>query len=88
MTVRSLVVMKRVLFLGTALIVSIGASTALLAQTGGGFAYVANSGSDNVSAYSIDATTGALSTAAGSPFAARVNPVSVTTTAGPRPPAP
>ena len=42
-----------------------------------GFAYVANQGSDNVSAYAIDATTGVLSEVAGSPFAAGTSPESV-----------
>jgi 6-phosphogluconolactonase (cycloisomerase 2 family) len=36
----------------------------------GGFVYVANSGSANVSAYSVDTTTGALTALTGSPFAA------------------
>jgi 6-phosphogluconolactonase (cycloisomerase 2 family) len=39
-------------------------------DSSGGFVYVANSGSANVSAYSIDATTGALTALTGSPFAA------------------
>jgi 6-phosphogluconolactonase (cycloisomerase 2 family) len=42
-----------------------------------GFAYVANQGSDNVSAYTINATTGELSEVAGSPFAAGDFPTSV-----------
>jgi 6-phosphogluconolactonase len=40
-------------------------------------AYVTNSTSDNVSAYTIDDATGALTPIAGSPFAAGDNPVSV-----------
>ncbi len=44
----------------------------------GKFAYVANSGSSNVSAYTINATTGALTAVPGSPFAAGTTPVSVT----------
>ncbi len=40
----------------------------------GNFAYVANQNSNNVSAYSVDATTGALTAIAGSPFAAGANP--------------
>ena len=40
----------------------------------GGFAYVANYGSNNVSAYTINATSGALTPVAGSPFAAGTNP--------------
>jgi DNA-binding beta-propeller fold protein YncE len=52
----------------------------------GQFAYVANgfgSGANNVSAYAIDGTTGALTPVTGSPFAAGIGPVSVTTTTGP-----
>jgi 6-phosphogluconolactonase len=41
------------------------------------FAYVANEGSSNVSAYTIDRTTGALSPIPGSPFAAGSLPFSV-----------
>ncbi len=41
------------------------------------FAYVANDVSSNVSAYTINSTTGALSPVAGSPFAAGTGPVSV-----------
>jgi 6-phosphogluconolactonase len=41
------------------------------------FAYVANRGSNNVSAYSVDASTGALTAIAGSPFAAGTLPVAV-----------
>ena len=51
---------------------------------GRGFAYVANCGSGcggtgagDVSAYSIDSTTGTLTPVAGSPFPAGVNPISV-----------
>jgi hypothetical protein len=60
------------------LIVLAGAGTTLRAQTAG-FAYVANCGgapycpgvgSGNVSAYSIDGTTGALAPVVGSPFSA------------------
>ncbi len=42
------------------------------------FAYVANAGSNNVSAYSIDASTGALTALTGSPFPAGSFPQSVT----------
>ncbi len=42
-------------------------------------AYVANGDSDNVSAYTIDAMTGALTEIAGSPFAAGIIPLFVTT---------
>ncbi len=41
------------------------------------FAYVANENTNNVSAYGIDATTGALSPVAGSPFSAGDGPHSV-----------
>jgi DNA-binding beta-propeller fold protein YncE len=44
----------------------------------GRFAYVANSESNNVSAYTIDAATGALAAVAGSPFAAGTFPLFVT----------
>ena len=43
----------------------------------GQFAYVANFTSDDVSAYTINATTGALTPVPGSPFAAGLEPVSV-----------
>jgi DNA-binding beta-propeller fold protein YncE len=46
----------------------------------GKFAYVANNGSHNVSAFSIDATSGGLFTVAGSPFAAGTGAGSVATT--------
>jgi 6-phosphogluconolactonase (cycloisomerase 2 family) len=41
------------------------------------FAYAANSGSNDVSGYAIDASTGALSAVPNSPFAAGTDPVSV-----------
>jgi DNA-binding beta-propeller fold protein YncE len=41
------------------------------------FVYVANRGSNNVSAFSVDATTGALTAIAGSPFAAGNLPVAI-----------
>jgi hypothetical protein len=44
------------------------------------FAYVANFLSANVSAYTIDAGTGALTAIPGSPFAAGPGAVSITTT--------
>src|ERR1700730_18243204 len=62
------------LFLGLALP---GAWSPLWAQTAG-FAYVANQGSNDVSAYTINATTGALTPVTGSPFAAGVQAFSVT----------
>src|SRR5258708_6900845 len=56
----------------------------------GQFAYVANDismpSAGSISAYTIDGTTGALTEVAGSAFPAGVQPVSVTTTAGPQPP--
>ncbi|MBC7918441.1 MAG: beta-propeller fold lactonase family protein [Rhodoferax sp.] len=53
-------------------------SVAVLCQSASAakqFLYVANNGSSNVSAYSINATTGALSIATGSPIAAGAGPV-------------
>jgi len=44
----------------------------------GKFAYVANTGSNTVSAYTIDAKTGAFTEVTGSPFAAGTAPISVT----------
>ena len=44
-------------------------------EPSGKFAYVANLGSGNVSAYAIDATSGALKKVKGSPFAAGTKPV-------------
>src|SRR5271170_6300334 len=41
------------------------------------FAYVANSGSNNVSAYTVDPTTGSLTTITGSPFAAGNLPLAI-----------
>jgi 6-phosphogluconolactonase len=41
------------------------------------FAYVTNSGSNNVSAYTVNATTGTLTPVAGSPFATGSTPYSV-----------
>ncbi len=84
---------KKLFFLCIALMALTGAGTVLWGQTAG-FAYVANCGSacgggvgpGNVSAYSIDGTTGALTPVEGSPFPAGANPFSVTTTAGPPPP--
>ena len=52
----------------------------------GEFAYVANFASNNVSAYTIDGITGALTPISASPYAAGSRPASVTTTAGPTPP--
>ncbi len=58
------------------LIAVAGAGTALQGQTAG-FAYVANNSSKNVSAYTIDGTTGALTPVVGSPFPAGLFPISV-----------
>jgi 6-phosphogluconolactonase len=44
----------------------------------GKFAYIANSGDNNVSAYTINATTGALTAVTDSPFEAGTGPRSVT----------
>jgi 6-phosphogluconolactonase len=43
----------------------------------GRFAYVVNSGSDTVSVYTIDATSGALSPIGGSPFATGTQPTAI-----------
>ena len=76
---------KRLLFSCMVLIALTGSGTALWGQTGG-FAYVANCGSGvfcggigpgNVSAYTINGTTGALTEIDGSPFPAGTNPRSV-----------
>jgi 6-phosphogluconolactonase (cycloisomerase 2 family) len=48
-------------------------------DSSGRFAYVANAESNNISVYTIDQTTGAL-TAVGTPVAAGTNPISVVTT--------
>lgn len=47
-------------------------------DSSGRFAYVANLNSDDISAYTINATTGALTAIAGSPFLAVDGPASVT----------
>lgn len=57
-------------------VVSLGTYSPLRAQAPR-FAYVANNGSANVSAYTIDATTGALTPIPGSPFDAGTSPASV-----------
>src|SRR5260370_24828088 len=54
-----------------------GAGITLWGQTAR-FAYVADYGSNNVSAYTIDGTTGALTPVAGSSFQAGTGPTSVT----------
>ena len=60
---------------GTAAVTSAAVTCGFFAPR---FAYVANFSSDNVSAYSINASTGALAAVAGSPFASGSNPWSVT----------
>ncbi len=52
------------------------APAAISADPTGSFAFVANSGSNNVSAYKIT-NTGALTTVSGSPFASGTNPTSL-----------
>jgi len=52
---------------------TVGAGTfplSVVIDPAGQFAYVANENSNDVSVYSIDATTGALTAVGGSPFAA------------------
>ena len=55
------------------LAIAVSLTNPLLAQ----FAYVANQNSSNVSGYTINATTGALTAIAGSPFPAGALPGSV-----------
>jgi 6-phosphogluconolactonase len=55
------------------LAIAVALTNPLLAQ----FAYVANATSNNVSGYTINATTGALTAIAGSPFPAGSFPFSV-----------
>jgi 6-phosphogluconolactonase len=54
-----------------------GSGTILAVLSRPQFAYVANSGDRNVSGYTIDLTTGALTPIAGSPFPAGEGPASV-----------
>jgi 6-phosphogluconolactonase (cycloisomerase 2 family) len=75
---RKNVFLELILLVGFSLV-----SASLWAHAGGGFAYVVNFGSNDVWAFTIDGTTGALRPA-GSPVAAGANPRSVTTTAGGR----
>ena len=51
--------------------------TAALQVLSGKFLYVANQGSNNISAYSIDPNTGALTAISGSPFTAGTKPTSL-----------
>src|SRR5262249_20600847 len=69
--------MKRSVLVSFALGILALANLASAQTSQGTFAYVANSGSNNVSAYTIDSTTGALIPVPGSPFAAGVKPASV-----------
>ncbi|MBI3663353.1 MAG: beta-propeller fold lactonase family protein [Acidobacteria bacterium] len=48
----------------------------------GRFLYVANGGSNNISAYAIDSATGALTPLAGSPFSAGTSPVTIRADSG------
>ena len=51
-----------------------GIPSAVAVDPTGKFAYVGNDGSNNISAYAIDANTGALTPVTGSPFSAGLNP--------------
>jgi 6-phosphogluconolactonase (cycloisomerase 2 family) len=51
--------------------------SAVTIDPSGQFAYVPNAGSNNVSAYAINGTTGALTAMAGSPFATGTGPDSL-----------
>ena len=51
---------------------------ALAIESNGKFLFVANSGSDDISVYSIDDTTGALTPIAGSPFPTGAKPLALT----------
>ena len=68
---------KRFFFSSMVLMAFAGAATALWGQTGG-FAYVANYTSNDVSAYTIDGITGTLMPVAGSPFFAGNFPARIT----------
>ncbi len=52
-------------------------SVAVAAEPSGKFVYVANNGSNDISAYAVDAGSGVLTEVAGSPFAAGAGPLSV-----------
>src|SRR5712692_5008509 len=62
---------------GLVVLLILGFAGQAFAQKKPKFAYVANAGSNNVSAYTIDSTTGVLSPVPGSPFAAGSEPLSV-----------
>jgi 6-phosphogluconolactonase (cycloisomerase 2 family) len=53
-------------------------ATSVTVDPSGRFGYVANAGTNSVSAYTINASTGALTAISGSPFPAGSNPTSVT----------
>jgi len=57
-----------------------GGGSAAVSGPGPQFFYVANFGSHNVSAFTINASAGALIAVAGSPFGAGAGPASVITT--------
>ena len=75
-------VVRKLILLGAGLTLLLGLPFAFanraFANPTPGFAYVANYFGDNVSAYRINSSTGALSAVAGSPFAAGSAPRSVT----------
>jgi DNA-binding beta-propeller fold protein YncE/tetratricopeptide (TPR) repeat protein len=56
----------------------VAAPVSVTVDPSGKFAYVANTSSNNVSAFTIDVATGALTAVVGSPFAAGASPTSVT----------
>jgi DNA-binding beta-propeller fold protein YncE len=62
---------------GLALLLVLGFAGQAFGQKKPKFAYVANARGYNVSAYTIDGTTGALTSVPGSPFAAGSDPQSV-----------
>src|SRR5262249_3099920 len=79
LVMRKLSAMKKLEVVSMVLIALTGAGTALCGQTAC-LEYVSNAGCvfGNVSAYTIDGTTGALTPVAGSPFPAGMGPISVT----------
>jgi 6-phosphogluconolactonase len=52
-------------------------SAAVAAEPSGKFVYVVNNGSNDVSAYAVDAGTGTLTPVAGSPFPAGIGPIAI-----------
>ena len=75
-------VVRKLIMLGAGLTLLLGLPLAFanraFANPTPKFAYVANDQGGNVSAYTINSSTGALRAVAGSPFAAGVQPTSVT----------